>query len=143
MARTSGDIVIAAKPADIMAVIADLASYPEWATGVSEVDIISTDAKGLPEKVRMTLNSPPIRDSYVLQYVWGSNEVTWELVEDGGMLKQLDGAYTLVKTGEGTQVTYQLQVDVKVPLLGKLKRKAEKVIIDAALKGLKQRIEGS
>ena len=47
----------------------------------------------------------------------------------------------LRSTGTGTDVTYRLMVDLKIPILGMLRRKAEKVIIDTALKGLKKRVE--
>lgn len=59
------------------------------------------------------------------------------------MLRALDGSYALAPLGDGdrTQVTYRLAVDVKIPLLGMIKRKAEKVIIDRALAGLKKRVE--
>lgn len=59
------------------------------------------------------------------------------------MLRALDGSYTLAPVGGGehTEVTYQLTVDVKIPMLGMIKRKAEKVIIDRALAGLKKRVE--
>ena len=67
--------------------------------------------------------------------------VTWTLVE-GQMLKMLDGAYTLVDQGDGsTEVTYRLALDVSIPLIGMLKRKGEKILIDTALKGLKKRVE--
>ena len=36
---------------------------------------------------------------------------------------------------------YRLAVDVKIPMIGMIKRKAEKVIVDTALKGLKKRVE--
>ncbi len=56
----------------------------------------------------------------------------------------MDGAYVLEQLADDrTRVTYQLAVDVSVPLLGMLKRKAEKVIIDTALKGLKKQVEAS
>ena len=42
----------------------------------------------------------------------------------------------------GTEVTYDLAVGIKVPMIGMLKRRAEKTIIDTALKGLKSRAEG-
>jgi hypothetical protein len=58
------------------------------------------------------------------------------------MLKMLDGAYTLVDQGDGsTEVTYRLALDVNIPLIGMLKRKGEKILIDTALKGLKKRVE--
>ena len=66
--------------------------------------------------------------------------MTWTLVE-GQMLKAMDGSYVLEPTGRGTEVTYSLAVDSDIPMIGMLKRKAEKVIIDTALKGLKKRVE--
>ena len=60
------------------------------------------------------------------------------------MLKALDGAYVLDATAAtGTEVTYRLAVDVTIPMIGMIKRKAEKVIIDTALKGLKKRVESA
>jgi hypothetical protein len=38
-------------------------------------------------------------------------------------------------------VTYQLAVELNMPMLGMFRRKAEKVIIDTALKELKKRVE--
>jgi hypothetical protein len=57
------------------------------------------------------------------------------------MLKAMEGAYILVPAGDRTEVTYQLSVDLSIPMIGLIKRKGEKVIIDTALKGLKQRVE--
>ena len=58
------------------------------------------------------------------------------------MLSAMDGSYSLDAVDAGrTRVTYQLSVELKLPLLGMLKRKAEKVIVDTALKGLKRRVE--
>jgi carbon monoxide dehydrogenase subunit G len=143
MARTASDIVIDAPPAAIMAVIADFASYPDWATGVQIADVVS----GPPERaeqVHFVLDAAPIRDEYDLSYTWdGDAVVSWRLAEPGSMLTSMDGAYMLdpTSTDGATRVTYQLSVDVSVPLLGMLKRKAEKVIIDTALKGLKKQVE--
>jgi hypothetical protein len=36
-----------------------------------------------------------------------------------------------------------LAVEVSVPIIGMLRRKAEKVIIDTALKGLRRRVEST
>jgi hypothetical protein len=89
------------------------------------------------------LDAAPIRDEYDLGYTWdGDRSVSWRLAEKGSMLTAMDGAYVLEPVDETrTRVTYQLAVDVSVPLLGMLKRKAEKVIIDTALKGLKKQVE--
>jgi hypothetical protein len=53
----------------------------------------------------------------------------------------MDGTYELTATESGTHVTYRLAVDLAIPMIGMLRRKAEKVIIDTALRGLKKRVE--
>ena len=140
--QTTSSIVIAADPSSVMAVIADFPAYPQWVQGVKVADVVSEDARGQAERVYFELDASPIKDQYTLGYDWrGDEEVRWELV-DGKMLKAMDGAYELAGRGDGsTEVTYRLAVDIAIPMIGMLKRKAEKVIIDTALKGLKKRVE--
>ncbi|WP_290512085.1 SRPBCC family protein [Aeromicrobium sp.] len=143
MARTTSDIVIEAPADQIMDVIADFGSYPDWATGVKAANVVAGVDGGRAEQVHFVLDAAPIRDEYDLGYTWdGDSAVSWSLTEPGSMLKSMDGTYALEPLGDtSTRVTYQLAVDVSVPLLGMLKRKAEKVIIDTALKGLKKQVE--
>ena len=139
--QTTSSIVIDAAPADIMAVIGDFAAYPEWAKGVITAEVVSEYEEGWAEQVFFALDVSPIKDEYTLAYEWnGDQEVTWTLVE-GKMLKAMEGAYVLRPSGSGTEVTYRLAVDLSIPMIGMLRRKAEKVIIDTALKGLKKRVE--
>lgn len=143
MARTTSDIVIEAPAGQVMTVIGDFASYPDWATGVQSAEVLDAGSQGRADTVRFVLNAPPIRDEYALAYSWdGDRSVSWKLDKPGKILTAMDGAYRLDPVdGGSTRVTYQLSVDVSIPLLGMLKRKAEKVIIDTALKGLKARVE--
>ncbi|PUA80605.1 SRPBCC family protein [Nocardioides currus] len=140
--QTTSSIVIDAPPSDVMAVIADFESYPTWAKGVTTAEVTVPGADGRAEQVFFALDVSPIKDEYTLVYDWdGDREVTWTLGE-GKMLKALDGSYTLRDLGNGsTEVTYALALDVSIPLIGMLKRKGEKILIDAALKGLKKRVE--
>jgi carbon monoxide dehydrogenase subunit G len=140
--QTSSSIVVDAPPADVMAVIADFESYTEWAKGVQKAEVVEPGTGDRADQVYFALDVSPIKDEYTLAYDWdGDREVTWTLVE-GNMLRALDGAYTLVDRGDGsTEVTYRLALDVSIPLIGMLKRKGEKILIDAALKGLKKRVE--
>ncbi len=141
MARTASDIVIDAERSRVMDVIADFEAYPAWATGVRSAEIVAGPS-ARAERVHFVLDAAPIRDEYELTYTWDDDSaVSWSLFEKGSMLTSMDGRYELESTAEGTKVTYQLEVDVAVPLLGMLKRKAEKVIIDTALTGLKRRVE--
>ena len=145
--RTESSIDIAATPGEVLDVIADFDSYPEWATEVKKVRVLTEEGDGWADQVQFTLDAGAIKDTYVLDYEWdvhqdGTGVVSWTLVE-ATVLKAMNGSYTLAARGaDGTTVTYRLAVDVKVPMLGMLKRKAEKVIIDTALKELKKRVEG-
>jgi ribosome-associated toxin RatA of RatAB toxin-antitoxin module len=140
--QTTSSIVVNAEPADVMAVIADFDAYPEWAQGVKTADVVKEGAAGRPLQVYFELDASPIKDQYTLEYDWdGNRAVRWWLAQ-GKMLKAMDGAYELDGRGDGTtEVTYRLAVDISIPMIGMLKRKAEKVIIDTALKGLKKRVE--
>ncbi len=138
---TTSSIVIAADRAAIMSVIADFASYPAWAKGVKSTQVLRQGENGRPLEVTFVLDAAPIRDEYTLRYDWDDDtQVTWSLVE-ATMLKSVQGAYLLTPQGDSTDVAYQLSVDLAVPMIGMLKRKGEKVIIDTALKGLKARVE--
>jgi carbon monoxide dehydrogenase subunit G len=138
--QTSASIDIAAPPEEVMAVIADFDSYPEWVDSIKSAEVL-TSSGGKAETVRMVLDHPLVKDEYVLAYTWKAFEVSWKLVE-GSLLKAMDGSYLLEQSGSGTRVTYTLKVDVNMPMIGMFKRKAEKTIIDGALKGLKKRVEG-
>ena len=140
--QTHSSIVINAEPARIMGVIADLAAYPEWSDGVHEVEVLTEYDDGRPADARFRLESGPIKDTYELVYTWvGDTDVSWTLTE-GQMLKAKDGSYHLVDNGDGaTTVEYKLAVDIHIPMIGLIKRRAEKVIVDIALKGLKKRVE--
>lgn len=141
MEQTRGNITIDAEPAEVMAVIADFPSYPQWANGIKSAEVVKKGPGGRPAQVRFRLETGPVKDDYVLAYRWnGDEEVTWELVEARAQKSQ-NGSYTLTASGEGTEVTYRLAVDPGIPLPGLLRRQAEKRVIDTALKGLKKRVE--
>lgn len=139
--QTESSIQIAADPSLVMGVIADLPDYPLWSDGITEVTVLS-ESDGRPMSARFELSSGPIKDTYELAYEWqGESRVSWHLVR-GDMLRALDGSYDLIESSPGvTEVRYRLAVDVKVPMIGMIKRKAEKVIVDTALRGLKSRVE--
>jgi Polyketide cyclase / dehydrase and lipid transport len=141
--RTTSSISIAADRPEVMAVIADFAAYPQWAAAVRSAEVIHRDPEGRPSQVRFSLDAGMIKDSYVLGYQWdGDASVRWDLAQPGTVVSAMTGGYFLAGQPAGTDVTYELSVDVRVPLLGMLKRRAEKMIIDTALKGLKSRVEG-
>ena len=141
--KTAQTIYIEADPRTVMDVIADIGSYPQWVSEYKETEVLEADAKGYPKVARLVLEAAVLKDTMVLKYDWPANRksVRWSLVSSS-LLKALDGAYTLKPNGSGTDVTYELAVDLMIPMIGLLKRKAERRLTDTALKDLKKRVEG-
>ena len=141
-ASTSSRITIDAPRANVMAVIADFAAYPQWASAVRAAETLGQEAGGRASRVRFTLDAGVIKDTYVLGYNWdGDAAVRWHLAEAGSVISGMSGGYALADRAGGTEATYDLAVDLRIPMPGLLKRRAEKTIIDTALKGLKNRAE--
>jgi ribosome-associated toxin RatA of RatAB toxin-antitoxin module len=141
--ESTQSITIDADPAQIMAVIADFENYPVWTGSVKKADVLEVGPAGRARRVAFSLDAGIIRDQYELAYVWtGDDKVEWDLTS-GQMMRAQHGSYTLRADGpDRTEVTYSLSVDLVIPMLGLLKRKAEREVMDTALKELKRRVEG-
>ncbi len=142
---TESTIRIEAPVADVVAVVSDLTKYPEWSTSIKRVEVLESDSEGRPVKVTMMVDAGPMRDSVTLQYDWSMAPVqlSWTLL-DAEMLTAMDGTYIITEADEdSTEVSYRLAVDVAMPMLAMLKRKAEKAVVDVSLKELKKRVEQS
>ena len=141
--KTAQTIYIDSDPGTVMDVIADIGSYPEWVSEYTETEVLESDAEGYPLQARLVLEAAVLKDTMVLKYVLPADRrsVRWSLVSSA-LLKSLDGTYRLTPSGSGTDVTYELAVDLMIPMIGLLKRKAERRLTDTALKDLKKRVEG-
>jgi carbon monoxide dehydrogenase subunit G len=137
----SSTISISAPPDEVMAVIADIDRYPEWTGQIKSAEVLDRDADGRPRQARFVMDAGVLKDEYVLEYDWSTGGVSWHLVGTSSVQKSQVGSYAVAPSGPGTEVTYSLSVDIAMPMLGMFKRKAEKMIMDSALKELKKRVE--
>jgi ribosome-associated toxin RatA of RatAB toxin-antitoxin module len=146
MAETSTQsIVIAAPRAQIAEVICDFARYPEWVSAVKRTEVLEEYEDGYASQVRFVLDAGVIQDEYTLVYEYAEDisRVEWHLVEPSRIQKVQDGSYDIEENPDGTStVTYTLSVELSIGMLGMFKRKAEKMIMDTALRELKRRVEG-
>jgi uncharacterized membrane protein len=142
--ESTQSIVVDAPPADVMAVIADFPEYPSWANAVKSTEVLDEFEDGKAREVKFTLDAGPFKDVYTLAYDWATDglSVDWHLVK-GQMQKAQKGRYLLTPEGDKTRVTYTLAVQLAVPMIGLFRRKAEKMIMDIALKELKRRVEAA
>ncbi len=145
MADTSTQsIVIDAPPERVLAVITDFPRYPEWVGAVRSIDVVEEYEDGYASQVRFVLDAGPFADEYTLQYEYAEDlsRIEWHLVAPSKMQKQQDGSYDVVADGKGgSTVTYTLAVELSVGMIGMFRRKAEKMIMDTALRELKRRVE--
>ena len=140
--HTTGTAVVRARPEVVMGVIADFPGYPDWA-GMSRAEVVGENGPdGRARLVLFGIDAGFISDQFVLRYSFdGDERVSWELTKPSAMLTQMTGSYLLSRCDDGTEVTFQLTVGLRVPVIGLLRRKVERAVISNALSGLKARAE--
>ena len=137
---------IAASPERIHEVLLDFEAYPTWARDLKGVVIEARDADGRATEVTYRAAAMGRSTSYTLRYDYDDDEprrIAWELAR-GDIMRQLEGSYTLAAVdgdAERTLVTYHLTVDLRVPLPGFVKRRAEGKIMHNALRELRAHVE--
>jgi len=139
--QTSSSLRVDAEPSAVLEVIADLERYPAWNGEIKEVEVLDQTADGRPARARFSLTSNGMSDQYVLAYAWAPDGVSWQLEAPSTLQKKQIGTYRLAPDGDGTDVRYQLEIAAKIPMIGPMRRKIEKRIVDGALKELKKRVE--
>jgi carbon monoxide dehydrogenase subunit G len=142
--RTEGSIEIEARPEEIMEVIADYESYPDWVDGIRSAEVRSRDGRGRPTEVDYEFASMGFTASYTLAYEYDEDHagVSWTTAKASGAVKDITGEYVLEVLNGDTEVTYRLAIQLNVPVPGFLKRRADRTAIRTALEGLKERLEG-
>lgn len=122
-------------------VAADFERYPEWAKDVKEAVVRGRDGEGRVELVEFRASALGRSTRYTLKYDYSEypNRLSWHLV-DGDIMRSIDGAYSFVEVDGGTQVFYEIEIELVIPLPGFVKRRAEQRILDT-VKELKARAE--
>jgi len=142
MEGTVQSIEVSADVQTIYEVALDLEAYPDWATGVKEVEIEEEDEHGRPIRVSFVADAMIKEISYTLHYAYELEDGFSWTAEPGKDIKAMDGSYRFHPLEEGgTEVLYALKVDPAFTVPGFLRRQAEKQIVSNALRGLKKRAE--
>lgn len=138
-------MIIRGTPEDCYAVLAEFDRYPEWAADIKSVQVEERDGSGRPAVVTFRAAAFGRSTSYTLRYDYSAapEELSW-VQTAGDLTRRLDGSYHLSPSGDGgTEIVYKLVVDLKVPLPGFVKRRAEGRIMGTALRELKAVVEGA
>ena len=138
-------MVVSAPPEQCFAVVSDVERYPEWAADVKEVIVRRRDDEGRPLEVTFRVGAFGRSSSNTLAYDYSAapGTLAWQQTT-GDLTSKYDGTYRFEPAGEGaTEVTYTLEVELRVPLPGFIKRRAQSRIMHTALEELKARVESS
>lgn len=137
--------MIRSSPQHCFEVLTDFERYPEWAADIKAVTVDERDDDGRATLVTFRAAAFGRSTSYTLRYDYSAapRELSWVQTR-GDITRRLDGHYLIEPSGDGeTDVRYRLVVDLKVPLPGFVKRRAEGRIMGTALHELKTRVEGN
>jgi len=142
MVDSGSDVaLISAPPEKCFAIAIDFEKYPQWASDVKEVTVLKRDAQGRALKVEYRASALGRSTHYTLTYDYSDapNRLSWSLIE-GDIMRAIKGAYTFDAVAEGTRATYEMAIELVIPLPGFVKRRAEMRILNT-LKELKTRSE--
>ena len=143
--QTTKRMTISAPPERVWQALIDFERYHEWAPDLKEATVVSEDAEGRGTEVTFRAAAMGRSTSYTLAYDYadGPRSLSWQLVS-GDIMRRLDGSYRLDPVegdAHATDVTYNLAVELVLPLPGFVKRRAEARIIHTALEELKDYLE--
>ena len=135
----SREVVIEASPEEILDVIADVEDTPTWSPQYQKSEVLEAYDNGRPKRVKMKIKTAGISDEQVVDYTWAGDVVSWTLVS-AGQLKAQDASYTLTPDGDKTKVTFDITVDLAIPLPGFVLKRAMKGGVETATEGLRKQV---
>jgi ribosome-associated toxin RatA of RatAB toxin-antitoxin module len=138
-------MVVAATPERCFEVSSDIDAYPQWAADIKDVSVEERDDQGRPRVVNFRAAAFGRSTSYTLAYDFSQAPRVLSWVQTrGDITSKLDGRYEFAPDESGgTEVTYHLEVEMKVPLPGFIKMRAQSRIMSIALRELKARVEST
>ena len=137
-------ITIDSPIADVQKALFELDKYPEWSSQIKSSEALAHDDQGRITKVKMSIDAGMMKDRLTLDYDWSKapDSLSFSL-DEADLLTGMDGIYTIKAIDEDTtEVTYELEVALSMPVPAMMRQKAEKATIDAALSQLKTSLEG-
>lgn len=140
---STSSVEIEAPLAEVAAKLSNVAEYPQWLSSIKKVEVLESDSEGRPVKVNASVDAGVMKDRATLIYDWSAApaEISFSL-DEADLMTTMDGKYILKAIDDDTtQVTYQLGVELSLPVPRMMISKTEKQTIDAALKELQAQFE--
>ncbi len=140
---SSATVEVEAPLAEVAALLSNIANYPTWLSSIKKVEVQESDGEGRPTKATATIDAGVMKDRATLIYDWSAApaEISFSL-DEADLMTAMDGKYTLKAVdSDTTLVTYELGVELSLPVPRMMIAKTEKATIDGALKELQAQFE--
>ena len=140
---STASVEVEAPLAEVAATLSNIAAYPTWLTSIKKVDVEESDGEGRVVKATVSIDAGVMKDRATLVYDWSSApaEISFSL-DEADLMTAMDGKYTLKAVdADTTLVTYELGVELSLPVPRMMISKTEKSTIDQALKELQAQFE--
>lgn len=140
---SSATVEVDAPLADVAAKLFNVGEYPQWLSSIKQVKVLESDAEGRALKADVSVDAGVMKDRATLEYDWSAApaEVTFSL-DDADLMTAMNGKYILKAIdADTTSVTYELGVELSMPVPRMMIAKTEKSTIDSALSELKAQFE--
>ena len=140
--RATESITVNASPETIYAVVTDFEHYADWVSDLKRIEVVTRDDQGRALEVEFRAAAFGRSTTYTLHYDYAQapSELSWRQVQ-GDLTKTLNGRYKFEAHGDDTKVTYDLEVELLVPIPTFIKSRAAYRIQTQALRELKAQAE--
>ena len=140
--ETTERLAVNLAPTAVYDIAADIERYPEWVADIKQVTVDERDGLGRPLVATFRAAAFGRSTTYSPRYDYSrAPEILAWKQEQGDLTSKLDGAYHFEATESGCDVVYHLEVDLRIPIPGFVKSRAQSRIQTAALRELKTRAE--
>ena len=140
--RATESIVVNAPPEVVYRVVTDFANYASWVSDLKRIEVLESDAAGRPLEVEFRAAAFGRSTTYALRYDYSRSpeQLSWTQTH-GDLTETLQGQYRFESDARGTKVTYDLEVELLVPIPTFVKSRAAQRIQTQALRELKAQAE--
>ena len=136
-------VEIEAPLAEVANALFAVEGYSTWMSSIKKSEVTERDDQGRPTKATLSIDAGVMKDRPILDYDWSAApaELSFSL-DEADLMTTMNGKYILKALDEDTtQVTYQLGVELSMPVPRMMIAKTEQNTIDTALAELKAHLE--
>jgi len=141
--HSEATVEIQAPLSEVTAALLAVEGYSTWMSSIKKSEVTERDDQGRPIKATLSIDAGVMKDRPTLDYDWSAApaELSFSL-DEADLMTAMNGKYILKSVDEDTtQVTYQLGVEISMPVPRMMIAKTEKNTIDTALAELKAHLE--